>query len=82
MEVLPSLFRCVILDSPALLAASDASLLASLVDGTLLVARLGATRGESMRQAIESLGQDNILGIIANGGRRSGPDRIHGYRSF
>jgi capsular exopolysaccharide synthesis family protein len=81
LEVLPSQFRCVILDSPALFAASDASLLASLVDGTLLVARLGATRGESLRQAIESLGQ-NILGIIANGGRRGGPDRIHGYRSF
>jgi protein-tyrosine kinase len=81
LELLPGQFRCVILDSPPLFTASDASLLASLVDGTLLVARLGSTRGESLHQAIQSLGQ-NILGIIANGGRRGGPDRIHGYRSL
>ena len=70
LEILSSWFRCVILDSPSLLAASDASLLATLVDGTLLVARLGATRVEAMGQAIQWLGQNNVLGIVANGGRR------------
>ncbi len=70
LEILSSRFRCVILDSPSLQSASDASLLATLVDGTLLVARLGATRGEAMGQAIQWLGQNNVLGIIANGGRR------------
>src|ERR1700722_8645833 len=72
LEILSSRFRSVILDSPSLLAASDASLLASLVDGTLLVARLGATKAEAMGQAIQRLGQNNILGIVANGGRRGG----------
>jgi protein-tyrosine kinase len=71
LEIVSSRFRSVILDSPPLLAASDASLLATLVDGTLLVARLGATRAEAMCQAIQSLGQNNVLGIVANGGRRS-----------
>ena len=71
LEILSNRFRCVILDSPPLLAASDASLLATLVDGTLLVARLGATRVEAMCQAIQSLGQNNVLGIVANGGRRT-----------
>ncbi|HTW63137.1 MAG TPA: CpsD/CapB family tyrosine-protein kinase [Bryobacteraceae bacterium] len=70
LEILSSRFRCVILDSPALLAASDASLLAPLVDGALLVARLGATRVDALEQAIQSLGQDNVLGIVANGSRR------------
>jgi protein-tyrosine kinase len=70
LEILSSRFRSVILDSPPLLAASDASLLATLVDGTLLVARLGATRVDAMGQAIQSLGQNNVLGIVANGGRR------------
>jgi tyrosine-protein kinase Etk/Wzc len=70
LEILSSRFRCVILDSPALVAASDASLLASLVDATLLVARLGATKAESMGQAIQWLGQNNVLGVVANGGRR------------
>jgi protein-tyrosine kinase len=70
LEILSGRFRSVILDSPSRLVASDASLLATLVDGTLLVARLGATRGAAMAGAIQWLGQNNVLGIIANGGRR------------
>jgi receptor protein-tyrosine kinase len=71
LETLAFPFRRVILDSPPLLAASDASLLAALADGTLLVARMGATRVDAMGHAIQSLGQSNILGIVANGGPRS-----------
>ncbi len=47
--------------------ASDANLLAALADGTLLVTRIGATTPDSMSRAIESLGPDSILGIVANG---------------
>ena len=43
MERLRNAFRCILLDSPPLLAASDANLLAALADGTLLVTRIGAT---------------------------------------
>jgi capsular exopolysaccharide synthesis family protein len=71
LEILSSRFRSVILDSPPLAAASDANLLATLVDGTLLVTRLGATRVEAMGLAIQSLGQNQVLGIIANGGQRT-----------
>ncbi len=70
LEILSSRFRTVILDSPPLAAASDANLLATLVDGTLLVTRLGATRVDAMDLAIQSIGQNNVLGIIANGGPR------------
>jgi capsular exopolysaccharide synthesis family protein len=70
LEILSSRFRSVILDSPSLLAASDASLLATLADGTLLVARLGATKVEAMHRAIQWLSQNNVLGIVANGRRR------------
>jgi protein-tyrosine kinase len=71
LEILSSRFRCVILDSPPLAAASDANLLATLADGTLLVMRLGAARVDVMDLAIQSLGQSNVLGIIANGGPRN-----------
>jgi protein-tyrosine kinase len=71
LEVLSGRFRSVILDTPPLLAASDASLLASFVDGALLVARLGATRADTIEQAVQSLGPGTVLGIVANGGRRS-----------
>ena len=60
-------FRCILLDSPPLLVASDAHLLAGLADGALLVARIGATTRDSMNRAVGSLGQDRILGIVANG---------------
>lgn len=66
MDRLRNAFRWIFLDSPALLAASDANLLAPLADGTLLVSRIGATTVDSMSRAIESLGQDNILGVVAN----------------
>lgn len=67
MDRLRNAFRWILLDSPALLVASDANLLAALVDGTLLVARIGATGTDSMGRAIRSLGQERILGIVANG---------------
>ncbi len=67
MDRLRNAFRWILLDSPGLLAASDANVLAALADGTLLVARIGATTADSMSRAIVSLGQDNILGLVANG---------------
>lgn len=67
MDRLRNAFRSILLDSPGLLMASDANLLAALADGTLLVTRLSATTTDSMRRAIESLGPHSILGIVANG---------------
>jgi protein-tyrosine kinase len=66
MDRLRNAFRSIFLDSPALLIASDANLLSTLADGTLLVTRIGATTVASLSRAIESLGQENILGIVAN----------------
>jgi len=67
MDILRSAFRSILLDSPPLLVASDANVLAGLADGTLLVARIGSTTAHSMSRAIESLSPDSILGIVANG---------------
>ena len=66
MDQLRNAFRRILLDSPALLAASDANLLAALADGTLLVSRIGWTTLDSMDRAIRSLGQQDILGVVAN----------------
>ena len=69
MDRLRNGFRRILLDSPPLLVASDANLLAGLADGALLVARMGFTTPDSLSRAIGSLGQDGILGILANGTR-------------
>src|SRR5580693_9331287 len=70
MERLPSLFNWVILDSPPLLFAADANLLSTLCHGTILVVRIGATTIDSITRAMQSLCQNNVLGIIVNGARR------------
>src|SRR5882757_4453461 len=70
LDRLPTLFNWVILDSPPLLFAADANLLSTLCHGTLLVVRIGATTIDSITRAMQSLCQNNVLGIVVNGARR------------
>ena len=70
LDVLPSVFNWVILDSPPLLYAADANLLSTLCHGTILVVRIGATTIDTITRAMQSLCQNNVLGIIVNGARR------------
>ncbi len=70
MDRLPSLFNWIILDSPPLLFAADANLLSTLCHGTLLVVRIGHTTIDSVTRAMQSLCNNNVLGIVVNGARR------------
>ncbi len=70
LDELPSIFNWVILDSPPLLFAADANLLSTLCHGTILVVRVGSTTVDSVTRAMQSLCQNNVLGIIVNGARR------------
>ncbi|MGI8961870.1 MAG: CpsD/CapB family tyrosine-protein kinase [Bryobacteraceae bacterium] len=63
-------FDWVILDSPPLLFAADANLLASMCDGTIVVVRIGATTFDAVSRAIPSLSENNVLGVVVNGTRR------------
>jgi capsular exopolysaccharide synthesis family protein len=58
----------VIFDSPPVLAVTDASLLANLVDGTLLVVDAGQTRRPAAVRAVERLNDvgANVLGVVLN----------------
>ncbi len=70
LDRLPTLFSWVILDSPPLLFAADANLLSTMVHGTLLVVRIGHTTIDSVTRAMQSLCNNNVLGIVVNGARR------------
>ena len=70
LENLPQVFNWVILDSPPLLFAADANLLATLCQGTVLVVRIGTTTIDSITRAMQSLCENNLLGIVVNGARR------------
>ncbi len=63
-------FDWVILDSPPLLFAADGSLLATMCDGTVLVVRIGATTFDCVTRALQSLCENNVLGVVVNGARR------------
>src|SRR6266849_6669159 len=70
LDRLPTLFSWIILDSPPLLFAADASLLSTLCHGTLLIVRIGHTTIDSVTRAMQSLCSNNVVGIVVNGARR------------
>ncbi|PKN82206.1 MAG: hypothetical protein CVU47_03810 [Chloroflexi bacterium HGW-Chloroflexi-9] len=61
-------FDIVLLDSPPALVVTDASVLATLVDGIVIVARAGKTRRGALRATVEELAQSGrpIAGFVLN----------------
>lgn len=70
-EDLPRVFNWAIFDTPPLLFSADANLLSTLADGTILVVKIGSTTFDNVTRAIQSLCENNVLGIVANGARAS-----------
>ena len=69
MEGLRKIFNWIIFDTPPLLFSADANLLSTLADGTLIVVRIGSTTYDSVIRAMQTLCENNVLGIVANGAR-------------
>lgn len=61
-------FDIVLLDSPPLLAVTDAAVLSTMVDGAILVVRMGATPRTSVRRAISQLHtvHGRLIGTVLN----------------
>jgi len=73
-------FDWVIVDTPPIGLLSDASLLADISDGTLLVVRAETTPYDVVQRAVAALGKDRILGVILNQARDVGPaGKYHDY---
>jgi len=70
-EELPRVFNWAIFDTPPLLFSADANLLSTLADGTILVVKIGSTTFDNVTRAMQSLCENNVLGIVANGARAS-----------
>jgi len=58
--------RLIILDSPPVQAASETDVLAKKVDKVILVIRWGYARREHVKQLVEMLGSDKIIGVVFN----------------
>ncbi len=70
-EELPRSFNWAIFDTPPLLFSADANLLSTMADGTVLVIKIGSTTFDNVTRAMQSLCENNVLGIVANGARAS-----------
>lgn len=69
VDQIGQVFDIVLLDSPPVLAVSDTTLIASVVEGAVLVVRSGQTRRKPLQFALQGLNRAraNILGVIFNG---------------
>jgi len=71
------LFDWVIIDSPPCLPVADASVLASFVDGLLLVVKASSTPSVIVQKAGQELQKWNVLGVVLNG-----VDESQGYNGY
>ena len=66
-ERLNPLFDWVIVDTSPVLPVSDASVLAPMCDGVILVVGAGRTSSDSARTACQELRESRLLGVVLNG---------------
>jgi len=67
LDRLTPIFDWVILDSSPCLPVADASMLADLSNGVLLVVRAGSTSVEVAQKVCQHLRRKNVIGVVLNG---------------
>jgi polysaccharide biosynthesis transport protein len=81
---LRSQFKFIVLDSPPIMAATDAVILSVQADGVLLVVRSGETPKEAFTRARDLLVgvKCRLLGVVLNAVDSSSPDYYYSYRYY
>jgi capsular exopolysaccharide synthesis family protein len=77
-------YKFVVIDSPPIMAATDAVILSVLVDGVLLVVRSGETPKEAFTRTRDLLTsvKSRMLGVVLNAVDSSSPDYYYSYRYY
>src|SRR5713101_6484527 len=77
-------FRFIVIDSPPVMAATDAVILSVQADGVLLVVRSGETPKEAFTRTRELLSsvKCRILGVVLNAVDSGAPDYYYSYRYY
>ena len=70
-------FDWVILDTPPVMLLPDAHLLASMVDGAVLVVRAGSTPHDLVKRSADAIGRSRILGVVLNRAEVQGRHEDH-----
>jgi protein-tyrosine kinase len=66
LDLVTPIFDWIIIDSPPVLPVHDASILADLTDGVLLVVRAGSTHAEVAEKVAGEFREKNLLGVVLN----------------
>jgi polysaccharide biosynthesis transport protein len=77
-------YKFVVVDSPPIMAATDAVILSVLVDGVLMVVRSGETPKEAFTRTRDLLVgvKCHMLGVVLNAVDASSPDYYYSYRYY
>jgi capsular exopolysaccharide synthesis family protein len=77
-------FKFIVIDSPPVMAATDAVILSVQTDGVLLVVRSGETPKEAFTRTRDLLVsvKCNILGVVLNAVDAGAPDYYYSYRYY
>jgi polysaccharide biosynthesis transport protein len=77
-------YKFIVIDSPPVMAATDAVLVSVQTDGVLLVVRSGETPKEAFTRTRDLLVsvKCNILGVVLNAVDSSAPDYYYSYRYY
>jgi len=77
-------FKFIVIDSPPIMAATDAVILSAQTDGVLLVVRSGETPKEAFTRTRDLLAavKCRLLGVVLNAVDSSAPDYYYSYRYY
>jgi capsular exopolysaccharide synthesis family protein len=77
-------YKFIVIDSPPVMAATDAVILSVQVDGVLLVVRSGDTPKEAFTRTRDLLNsvKCHILGVVLNAVDSNAPDYYYSYRYY
>ncbi len=77
-------YKFIVIDSPPIMAATDAVILSVQVDGVLLVVRSGETPKEAFTRTRDLLTsvKSHLLGVVLNAVDASAPDYYYSYRYY
>lgn len=84
MAELRKQYKFIVIDSPPIMAATDAVILSAVVDGVLLVVRSGETPKEAFTRTRDLLNsvKSRVLGVILNAVDSRSPDYYYSYRYY
>jgi succinoglycan biosynthesis transport protein ExoP len=77
-------FKFIVIDSPPIMAATDAVIISAQSDGVLLVVRSGATPKEAFARTRDLLAavKCRLLGVVLNAVDATAPDYYYSYRYY